>query len=52
MQGMREDWRLSIVRRMLGGEVEEGTVPFAGTEFPLYSLEGVEVARAAEFLTY
>lgn len=52
MQGMREDWRLSIVRRMLGGEVEEGTVPFAGNEFPLYSLEGVEVAIAAEFLTY
>jgi hypothetical protein len=49
---MREGWRLSIVRRMLDGEREEGTLPFAGNEFPLYTLEGVQVAVAAEFLTY
>ena len=49
---MREGWRLSIVRRMLDGEREEGTLLFAGNEFPLYTLEGVQVAVAAEFLTY
>ena len=52
IQTMREGWRLSIVRRMLDGEREEGTLPFAGNEFPLYTLEGVQVAVAAEFLTY
>ncbi len=52
IQTMRAGWRLSIVRRMLNGEREERTFAFAGNEFPLYTLEGVQVAMAAEFLTY
>ena len=52
VQTMREGWRLSIVRRMIAGEREEGTTQFAGNEFPLYSLDGVEVTLATEFLTY
>lgn len=52
MQTMREGWRLSVVRRMIAGEREEGVLAFAGNEFPLYSLDGVQVAIATDFLTY
>jgi len=52
IQTMREGWRLSVVRRLRAGEGQTGSMNFAGQEFPLYSLDGVEVAIAAEFLTY
>ena len=52
IQTMRDGWRLSIVRRMLAGEREETTTQFAGMQFPLYRLDGVEVTLATEFLTY
>ena len=49
---MQEGQRLTIVRRILGGEREEGTLPFAGREFPIYTLDNVQVVLATDFLTY
>jgi glyoxylase-like metal-dependent hydrolase (beta-lactamase superfamily II) len=52
LQAMQDGRRLAIVRRMLNGEREEGTMQFAGSEFPLYTVGDVQVAIAADFLTY
>lgn len=52
IEAMQEGKRLTIVRRILGGEREEGTLPFAGMEFPLYTLDNVQVVLATDFLTY
>ena len=52
IEAMQEGQRLTIVRRILGGEREEGTLPFAGKEFPLYTLDDVQVVLATDFLTY
>ena len=49
---MQEGHRLTIVRRILGGERQEGTLSFAGNEFPLYTLSDVQVVLATDFLTY
>ena len=49
---MQDGRRLAIVRRMLNGERKEGTMQFAGYEFPLYTIGDVQVALAADFLTY
>lgn len=52
IEAMQEGQRLTIVRRILGGEREEGTLPFAGREFPIYTLDNVQVVLATDFLTY
>ena len=52
IEAMQEGQRLTIVRRILGGERKEGTIPFAGREFPLYTLDNVQVVLATDFLTY
>jgi glyoxylase-like metal-dependent hydrolase (beta-lactamase superfamily II) len=49
---MRSGYHLSIIRRMIRGEREEGETTFAGNVFPLYELDGVAVTLAPEFLTY
>jgi glyoxylase-like metal-dependent hydrolase (beta-lactamase superfamily II) len=52
IEAMQEGQRLSIVRRILGGERKEGMLPFAGKEFPIYTLGNVQVVLATDFLTY
>ena len=49
---LQEGQRLTIVRRILGGERKEGTIPFAGEEFPLYTLGDVQLVLPSDFLTY
>ena len=49
---MRSGYHLSIIRRMIKGEREEGETTFAGNVFPLYELGGVAVVLAPEFLIY
>ena len=52
IEAMQEGQRLTIVRRILGGERKEGTIPFAGDEFPLYTLGDVQLVLPSDFLTY
>ena len=52
IEAMQEGQRLTIVRRILGGERKEGMIPFAGREFPIYTLGNVQVVLATDFLTY
>jgi glyoxylase-like metal-dependent hydrolase (beta-lactamase superfamily II) len=48
----RSGHHLQIVRRMIKGEGERGETTFAGSEFPLYTLEDISVIHAGDFLTY
>ncbi len=52
IETMQEGRRLAIVRRIINGERSESTTIFAGTEFPLYELEGVSITMAGDFLIY
>ncbi|MBT6891416.1 MAG: MBL fold metallo-hydrolase [Gammaproteobacteria bacterium] len=52
IEAMQEGQRLAIVRRILGGDSKEGMIPFAGQEFPIYTLDNVQVVLATDFLIY
>ncbi|MDX1383288.1 MAG: MBL fold metallo-hydrolase [Thermoanaerobaculia bacterium] len=49
---MQSGRHLGVVRRMIAGERQEGETVFAGATLPLYSLDGVDVIVAGDFLTY
>ncbi len=52
IETMQEGRHLAVVRRMLAGDGEVVTTQFAGMEFPMHRLDGVDVTVASDFLTY